>query len=150
MYYHAIRIMTTAITSMPANRPEKKPARIGPGGVEVGSLSAVSSWMQALLVMSLSGVGHCLLSTIGVPSTTKEGLSSASSHVWSTLTSVLAVIVPSGLEYRRSAVRWAVLPEMLQLSCTPSMALGLTSQDRQRELRRKLSAVFRTAICWSW
>ena len=71
----------------------------------VVELVEVSSSMQPSRVMSLSGVGHCLLSDSGTPLTIRVGFSSENNHVKILLVSLEAVILPSGSEYTRPAVR---------------------------------------------
>ena len=99
MSYHNIAAMIIISMIIPATNPEKKLATITAGKVQFEDVSVdMSNRMQSFLVMLLRCVGQCLLSTICVLLTTREGLSSDISHARSMLMSVLAVSLPSGLE----------------------------------------------------
>ena len=85
-----------AMTAPAANPPRKPPTPL----LKLVSVfpAVLSCCMQALCVALLSCGAHCLLMNTEVPFTRIGGRSWERSLIWSPVMSVLAVILPSGLE----------------------------------------------------
>ena len=102
-------VRNVAMTAPTANPPKKLPTPLEAvtGGLDSAEVALVPIWglatalsccMQTLCVGLLSCGAHCLFRDTEVPFSRMTGLSWESNLAWSLVMSVLAVILPSGLE----------------------------------------------------